>query len=342
MVGILNNIHMDKHIIIIPKYLIFENTITFINSFKELRENMDYVFDFKNLSLIDPFSILFLSSELNNFKENNPESNFHFKNYEHCTYAAHMGFFQSFGLNYGKFPGEAKNNNRYIPLKIFSVIEIKEAARELMVNPGEILEDIAKEISTVLTQNVDINLTEILRYCIREILRNIVEHSNTVKFGFCAQYLPSHNKVSFSVLDRGIGIKTSLSDNPKLNLENDLIAIKESLKPGISGKIYAGQKRKPKGEWANSGYGLYMTSNICKNGGSFFVASGKSGIYLTGVNEKNLNINIEGTALNLTINLNQKVNLKQILEELRDNVPKQVEIKASKSSMDVLKERIHK
>ena len=56
-----------------------------------------------------------------------------------------------------------------------------------MVNPGEVLEDFAKEISSVLTQNNDEKLTEILRYCIREIFRNIVEHSHTNQFGFCAQ-----------------------------------------------------------------------------------------------------------------------------------------------------------
>ena len=188
----------------------------------------------------------------------------------------------------------------------------------------------------MLTQNNDEKLTEILRYCIREIFRNIVEHSHTNQFGFCAQYLPSLNRVSFAVLDRGIGIKESLKDNPKLNLEDDLMAIEESIKPGVSGKIYAGQKRKPKGDWANSGYGLYMTSNICKDGGSFLVASGKSGVYLSGINKKILNVNIEGTALNLTINLNQSEDLKQILKELRDNIGKNVVIKASKSSMDVL------
>jgi hypothetical protein len=327
---------MEKHIIIVPKYLVFEETISFINSFKTLPESKDYIFDFKLLSRIDPFSILFLSSELKLLKKNNPESSFHAKNYQHCSYAAHMGFFKSFGLDFGKSPGEANNNNRYIPLKIYAVADIKEAARESMVNPGEILEDYAREISSVLTQNKNLNLTEILRYCIREILRNIVEHSHTEQFGFCAQYLPSLNKVSFAVLDRGIGIRKSLTDNPKLNLINDLVAIEESIKPGVSGKIYAGQKRKPKGEWANSGYGLYMTSNICKNGGSFFVASGTSGMYLSGLNKKSLNVNINGTALNLTINLDQSEDLKKILEELRNNVGKQVDIKASKSSMDAL------
>ena len=325
---------MNRQIIRVPKYLTFESTIRFINSFKELNGIKEYIFDFEQLAIIDPFSILFLSSELERFKNKNPESTFHANNFKHCTYAAHMGFFQSFGLDFGKYPGEAKNDNRYIPLKIFSVEEIKNEARELMINPAELLEKSASEISSVLTQKSDENLAEILRYCIREILRNIVEHSNTIQFGFCAQYLPSKNYVTFSVLDRGIGIQKSLSDNPKIIISNDLEAIRESIKPGVSSKIYAGKKNKPKGEWANSGYGLYMTSNICKIGGSFFIASGNIGLKISEMREDIMNVNIDGTTLNLTISLNQQSNLKRILEELRNNVPQNIAIKASKSSMD--------
>jgi len=327
---------MEKHYISVPEYLVFENTIHFINSFKLLNEQRLYVFDFKNLRRIDPFSILLLSSELEIFKKNNPESKFSAKNFEQCTYAAHMGFFQSFGLDFGKFPGEAKNNNRYIPLKIYTVSDIKQSARDALVNPGEILEDFAREISTVLTQNTDRNLADILRYCIREIFRNIVEHSNTTKFGFCAQYLPSLNKVSFSVLDRGMGIKNSLSENPELTLNDDLTALKESLKPGISGKTYPSQLNKPTGEWANSGFGLFMTSSICKNGGSFFIASGESGIYLSQGNEKILNVNIQGSALNLTINLDKKEKFREILANLHKEIKEFENIKASKSSLDIL------
>jgi hypothetical protein len=325
---------MNEITVQVPRYLIFERTIDFVNSFKNKQGFNKCVFDFEQLNRIDPFSLLYLSSELRTFKIKNKNSEFLAKNFKHCTYAAHMGFFQAFGLDFGKFPGEAKNNNRYIPIRIYDVQQIKETARDSMVHTGEILEGFAKEISEVLTQNHDKELTEILRYCLREALRNIVEHSNSERFGFCAQYLPSLNIVSFAVLDRGIGIRKSLLENPKLNLESDLVAIQESLKPGISGKTYPGQKRKPKGDWANSGYGLYMTSNICKNGGSFFIASGDKGIYLSNSDEKLLDINIEGTSLNLTINLNQKNNLNDILKELRNEAGKFTVIKASKSTMN--------
>lgn len=337
---------MEEIIIKVPRNLIFELTIDFINSFKEIRKEAKYIFDFEEQKRIDPFSILLLSSELSSFKEHNPSSQFIARNYKHCVYPAHMGFFQSFGLDFGNIPGQIiRNNDRYIPLTLFKVSEIKQAARDNYVNPGEILQDYAEDIGKVLTQDSedatnadDKILREILSYCMREIFRNIVEHSDSHRFGFCAQYIPSQDIVSFCVLDRGIGIKKSLSNNPRLNLNSDLDAIKESLKPGVSGKVYAGQKNKPKGIWANSGFGLYMTSNICKMGGSFFIASGDKGIYITSKDEKELDVKIEGTALNLTINLNQKSNLSEILKQLRNNAGA-TEIKASQSTMNKSKSK---
>ncbi|WP_092949868.1 hypothetical protein [Roseateles sp. YR242] len=35
------------------------------------------------------------------------------------------------------------------------------------------------------------------------------------------------------------------------------------------------------GNWANSGFGLYMTNRICRNGGNFFIASGATSMLLT-------------------------------------------------------------
>jgi hypothetical protein len=325
---------MENYEIIIPSHLLFNETLIFIDSFKDLRLVRNYVFDFKNLRRIDPFSLLCLSSEMQLFKHNNPNCTFSAKNYEHRTYEAHMGFFQSFGLKYGKLPGEANNNNNYIPITLYNVQEIKNSARDLLIPPGEYLTDRANEISEILTRGSSAELKEVLTYCIREIFRNIVEHSQSSMFGFCAQYLPTMNKVIFAVLDRGIGINNSISQNPKLNIENDLQAIYESLKPGISGKVYSGQKNKPKGDWANSGYGLFMTSNICRKGGSFFIASNSKGILQSLNSTKEFDLNIVGTGLILTIDTNQISNLKTMLSELREVVPITTKIKASKSSMN--------
>ncbi|WP_282133006.1 hypothetical protein [Cellulophaga baltica] len=325
---------MKEKTIDVPKNLYFEETIDFVNSFASIRKKRNYVFDFKKTLRIDPFSLLFVSQELKIFKNNNPLSTFHARNFLHLTYPGHMGFFKSFGLDFGKEPGEAKGSETYSPIQVLNVQDIKKSARDLLVNPGVVLDKYAESISNILTQNKSELITNVLRYSMREILRNIVEHSQSEKFSFCAQYLPSKGKVTFAVLDNGIGLKKSLSDNPKLTLKSDLDALLWGLKPGVSGKVYPGQKKKPKGEWANSGYGLYMTSNICKKGGSFFISSGNKGILLTDKKQREFELETHGTAVYLDIDLKSIYELDKMLKELGENIPKNVFLQPSKSTMD--------
>jgi hypothetical protein len=332
---------MKKHYIEVPSYLIYKNTLDFINTFKDLREDRRYIFDFKYLETIDTLSLLCLSSEMALFKKINPDSKFSAKNFEHRGYEAHMGFFKSFGLNYGKNPGEANNSLNYIPITLFSRKSIIRESQEQLINPAQALENKAKKISNILTRNDSKELNKVLTYCIREILRNIIEHSNTDSFGFCAQYFPKKNKVSFAVLDRGIGVKNSLSENPNLNIANDLEAIKQSLKPGVSGKVYDGKIKSETTKWIdseswmNSGFGLYMTSNICKKGGEFFIASNTAGVLINEKTTKEIeNLNLTGTGISLTINTKEIDELNVMLIELNKKVSHKVKVKASKSSLN--------
>lgn len=325
---------LRNKVIFAPQHLYFEETIEFVNSFSNIRSKRKYIFDFKKTTRIDPFSLLYVSNELEAFKKSNPTSTFHARHFMHLTYPAHMGFFKSFGLDFGKEPGEATGSNTYSPIEVLYVQDIKNAAYDLMVNPGEILEEYAENLSNILTQQKNQIVTDVLRYSLREILRNIVEHSESSKFSFCAQFLPTKGKVNFAVLDQGMGLKNSLQNNPKLDLRNDLDAIQWSLKPGVSGKIYPGQKNKPKGDWANSGYGLYMTSNICKKGGSFFISSGNKGLLITEKQEREFDLETHGTAVYLDIDLNSIYELSKMLKEFGDNIPKNVFLQPSKSTMD--------
>lgn len=311
----------EKIIIKVPENLIFESTIEFIKTLTQLKEAKKYIFDFKNSRRIDPFSLLYLSSEIKFLRNRFIDSNFYLKDYKHLSYPAHMGFFKAFGAQYGNSPGQAKGNSSYIPIKIKKVYDIKDEAKEMMVYPGELIENNAKEMCKVLLQEDSGELFDTLVYSIREILRNIIEHSKSLKFGFCAQYLKSDGKVQLSILDRGIGIKKGLSDNPTLLIKDDEEALKTAILPGVSGKVYKGQKRKPKGPWANSGFGLYMTSNICRNGGSFFIASGDKGLYISENKYKIIDTPIQGTAVNLTIDTTKLTALKTVLSDLRDKAP---------------------
>ena len=319
----------------VPERLIFEETMKFSNQLKNLDAAKKYIFNFSSTFHIDPFSLLYLSSEIERCRRKHKNSEFIATKFQHLKYMAHMGFFKAFGLNYGKLPGEAKGSSTYIPIKIFDCLKIWKDSKEMKIDFGELMEHEAKNISKVLTQSDNGNLYDTLVYSIREILRNVLEHSQSSQFGFCAQYRPSEHRVSVAILDRGIGISKALSNNPNININSDEEALLYSIKPGISGKSFKGQKRKQTGIWANSGFGLYMTSNICKMGGSFFIASGSKGLYMSQNKHRFLNIPINGTAVNLRLNTSNIGDLDNLLSELRDKA--ETSQKASKSSMGLSK-----
>jgi hypothetical protein len=283
---------------------------------KKQKFHEEFVFDFDQLSYIDPFSLLYLSSEIQRFCEKYNSSKCSITNYEKCTYPAHMGFFKACGFEFGKMPGEALGSSKYIPITIYNTKELRFEASQLLMHPSAFMEKKAREISKLLLQSSHNKEVDVLTFCIREIFRNVIEHSNSEQFGFCAQFRERHDVISFSIIDRGIGLKKSLSENPTLRLDNDLEAIYSALNPGISGKVYRGQKYRPKGDWVNSGYGLYMTSNICRKGGGFFIASGNTGLYLSESKKRQLEIPIEGTAVNLAIRISQLDELKKMLAEI--------------------------
>lgn len=328
-----------SHIVIeVPKYLIFQNSINFISDLQLIENHLVFEFNFSSFKYIDPFSLLFVSSEIHLFRSRFKNSKFIATNYEHCTYAAHMGFFQAFGVNFGNEPGEARGSSTYIPIHIYNTEIIITEAKEQLINPAELLEGEAKRISNILTRSDSGNLNQVLTYCIREIFRNVIEHSQSPQFGFCAQYRPSLNIVSFSILDRGIGLQRSLKQNPTLNINSDEEAILAAIQPAISSKVYKGQKRKPKGEWANSGYGLFMTSNICRRGGGFFIASGDTGYYTSENKERTLATPFIGTALNLAMDTRRIKDLYTMLREI-DSLLDKPKNKPSKSTMGLIIDR---
>lgn len=295
-----------------------ETTVHFAREICELPDGDIYIFDFGQVGRIEPFALLFLSSELQRCRSKHDKSEFGAINYEACSYAAHMGFFKAFGFDHGKKPGEARGSNTYLPITIFDTGELIKQAAKNFEEVGYFIEKQAEEMASILTQNQSGDLFDTLTYSIREIIRNVIEHSQSYQFGFCAQYWPSYERVQLAILDRGIGIKSGLSHNPKLIIKNDHEALNLSLMPGISGKAYKGSRLVMKGEWANSGFGLYMTSRLCREGGSFFIASGETGLYLSENKRRYLDTPFEGTALMLVLNTKRLASLNSMLSKYKD------------------------
>lgn len=301
----------------VPCKLSLEHALNFCNNLWELDHSDEYNFDFKHLNFIEPFTMAYVANEIKRFRKTKPNSKFTVSNHEDKSYAAHMGFFKAFGLNYGKEPGEAAGNSRYLPLTKLSIDELQNEAYEAYDDIGNIIESKSRNIAELLTQETNGELVDVLTYSIREIFRNVVEHSGSEVIEYCGQYWPTKKLVELAVLDTGTGIMKGLSSNPYLDIKSENDALNLALLPGISGKMYKGVKKKKNDVWQNSGFGLYMTSRICRDGGDFFIVSNDSSLFLDSASKNKLKCNYKGVALRLRINISNVSTCSDMLNKYR-------------------------
>lgn len=302
-------------IVDIPADLNPSSILSFSQDLDDLPEAESFEFDFGPSRWFPPFSMLLLPVVLKRFRDSRPLIPCRARYHEHHTYAAYFGFFQSFGLRHGKEPGEARGGESYVPITRLGVANIKEEAATAWVETGEIIEARARELSGVLTQTDNGPLFDTLSYALREIIRNIVEHSEAQDVLLCAQHWPTRHEVEVGIADAGIGIQQGLARNPMFRGLANRDALQTALMPGVSGNPRAGVGQDV---WQNSGYGLYMTNRICRNGGRFMIRSGDSAISLSQTEKTDLSCNFPGTAVRLLLNTARLPALREQLQRFRD------------------------
>jgi hypothetical protein len=306
-------------IINVPSSLTLQDVLEFGSLLSNL-EGDSFTFDFKNCrGVIEPFGMLMASSQISRLRKKIPNATVFCRNFDHMGYASHMGFFSAFGLNHGNKPGQASGSSTYIPLTLLNVKVLRDEALQQGVEVGERIEKESRRLALILCNGGEGDLFDTLSYSIRELMRNVVEHSEAITIAFCAQYWPTKNKVEVAILDMGIGLKRSLFPNPHIDVSSHKKAVNYALMPAVSGKNFKGTKVKQKGNWANSGFGLYMTCRISRNGGNFFIVSGDSGLLLTskGEGKRYFETDFQGTAVRLVIKTDQLPNLRSALETYR-------------------------
>lgn len=311
---------MASHTIKIPRTLDLKAALGMTVDLASIDDASAFYVDFDGVGTVEPFAMLVVSSELQRAAARNPGSTFECRNYERMTYAAHMGFFQAFGYDVGRQPGSSTGGSRHLPVNIFDCEKLREQAYQEHAEVGDIVETKSKHLAAMLCDGDVGDLFETLSYSLREIMRNVVEHSDSRQMGICAQYWPSKHRVEAAIIDRGVGVAKTLVKNPHLDVSDDKAALNYALMPAVSGKAYKGGS-KQRGPWANSGFGLYMTSRICRNGGSFFIASGQTGMMLTKAmgGKSYFNCNYQGTAVRLGIRTDQIGSLAESLRKFRED-----------------------
>ena len=309
--------------IYIPVNITYETAVEFskklkeanLNEYKDNNIKIDIGNLMKNNGRVEPFAALFILNSLRSFARLADKLGFKVRTRyieEHRMrniYAKNLRFYSSLGVPYGQSPDEdyqGSSQSTFIPI-------MKMEASQVSCSTDEYKEisDIARNISTVASRG-NKELLDCIHYCVIEVVRNVLEHSGSSTLWYSAQCWPSKHGgqlVEIGIMDEGIGIHESL----KQELDDEENLLKFSLVPGCSSKPtthYIGDNAD------NSGFGLYMISEIGKRNGDFIIASNNESLLFSEGVEKLDECLINGTLLRLRLHIDSIRNFETQKEEL--------------------------
>ncbi len=155
---------------------------------------------------------------------------------------------------------------------------------------------------------IELSVLQLLSYCFYEILDNVVTHSGKNCGTVISHYVAKENSIRILVVDDGIGIKASLSEN---NLYQN-ISEEEAIQKCIQDKVTDGK---------GMGFGLYSTLCLMRNAGiRLEIHSGNHILISDGKVEKVMEATPwQGTMLYLEIHSNKEIEPNVVLQN-RANV----------------------
>ncbi|VTX76406.1 Uncharacterised protein [Gemella haemolysans] len=288
-----------------------------IDRLLKLDKNNKHVELTYNLEFLTPFIGVLVASYLNNntFKVETKIGTIGKKSQ---GYAKHCNFFH-FAENSQNFSERNTNySGRYTPI-------MKSILTDYYRGSDNIVESISNKIATVLSCGIN-DIRSMFEYIIFEMVRNIPEHSHSFNAWHFSQVWRKEQYIEaeFSLIDYGIGFKESLNFKGERFLDSDCEALELALKPGITSGIVEDFKLREneEKEYLNSGYGLYMITELCKRLQGEYIIISKSAIARNGkVESLTKNKVFPGTAIKIKIRIpNGFTNtaFKDMLKEIAD------------------------
>lgn len=284
-------------VVIIPQQLSIKNSLEFARglSIVSLGET-EYVVDARLLRHCPPFGMLFTSAAMRQYRKRAQVSNsvagFSIVGTSGKSYPAHMGYWRSFGVPVGNEAGEAPGGVNYLPVSRLHRDELESRSESKGLRLANVLDREASRLAEVLAQNAHESIESTLSYSLRELFRSVFEHSECRELWYCAQHWPTKDLVELAVLDEGRGIFGSLTTNPKYAfIPSEIQAIIWSMKRDVTRAVapakldfderLLGEKGKTISSdvWNNSGWGLYVLSQLALHAGSILVVSNNAAIF---------------------------------------------------------------
>ncbi|MBU2884626.1 hypothetical protein KO507_02480 [Gilvimarinus agarilyticus] len=305
--------------VLYPAVCNVESIFKFCDEIASLENEDRIVIDFSNMGRIEPFTMVYVAKFIRDYNRLNRDTTISCCGHKNKDYAANMAFFRAFGLKHGREPNCVDGNDRFVPFTILRLQTIIDEAMEEWEPEQEVIERRSAHLAEILAQEHSGNLVDALTYSIREIMRNVFEHSKSKSLEYCAQYWPYYNKVEIAILDNGVGLKKSLKENPHIEIKTHSDAIQQALMPAISSKSFEGAIQDTSDPWHNSGFGLYMINRICRLGGSFLICTGDHGIKLDEHGKHHIDLShlCRGTAVRMVLNTSRLLTLGEMLNEFK-------------------------
>jgi hypothetical protein len=322
-----------------PSHLQEDEVFPFISFLEEHLDEPEIVLDYGPVRYAYPFGALVLSEEIKRITKVRHDLGLETKycNYDEnngChSYLAHIGFFKHHGIAQGRKPGEAKGSSVYVPFRDISLPVLRHISESRGIGVNDVIDQEARRLAQIVLQLGDSVRGHPVAYCFREIIRNVFEHAETSTCSVCAQKWYKGD-LEIAVIDRGRGIFASLSERYKI--ESHTAALREAIKPGVS-RV----ENKPETEdvWHNSGYGLYVLSELASRTGHFILCSGDTGLFCQGSEKLDKKYPFFGTAVKLKMtrprgeNINDMIGT--IIEEGERTAPQGAKRPASKSTKTI-------
>jgi anti-sigma regulatory factor (Ser/Thr protein kinase) len=183
------------------------------------------------------------------------------------SYLGHMGFFRHISIPYGNEPGEASGSRTYIPLTV-----VRRPSSE-NVEFHETIRAESRRLASMVFRDEPKQI--MLTYCFQEIMRNAFEHAEVDECVIIAQKWMGQD-VEIAVVDRGRGIQASLRE--RYGELSGSEALEKAIRPGVSRVVPTGRGD----QWENTGFGLFVLSELGKRVGNFSVVSSGAYLHLNG------------------------------------------------------------
>lgn len=286
--------------------------VNFLQQLYHFKDSDELCIDFNNLTFSFPFATLLIAVGIRNlikYRRSNgliTKARGHKKSTSAITYLKHFGFFKFIYFNEGKDPNQATGNHRYLPITIL---------REKDILSGELkLQDSIDKESDRLSRIIfsgrkNEGRALMFSYCLREIVRNVFEHADTKSCYVMAQRW-SDGIAEIAIADQGVGLSESLSWSHPVEDAQDAISL--AIKPGIT----SDDSQENDDKWQNSGFGLFVTSQLGLKYGEFALGSDNAILFVSQDGESWNDVPLSGTVVKLRVNTEDADYFPNILSQI--------------------------